>query len=51
MCAFVQDMVRREEERLRASLRRDNTQRRIRERGAYGALSTSYLEPDMSGML
>jgi len=43
------DMVRREEERLRASLRRDNSQRRIRERGAFGALSTSYLEPDMSG--
>ena len=41
----AQEMVRREEERLRAAMRRDNSSRRIRERGAYGALSSSYLEP------
>lgn len=35
-----------EEERLRASMRRESKQKRIRERGAGRGLSTSYLEPD-----
>jgi RNA polymerase-associated protein LEO1 len=35
-----------EEERLRASLRRESKQKRVRERGASRGLSASYLEPD-----
>eukprot|EP00057_Strongylocentrotus_purpuratus_P004335 XP_003728501.1 PREDICTED: RNA polymerase-associated protein LEO1 [Strongylocentrotus purpuratus] len=40
------EMIKREEERLRASLRRQNQQRRIRERSHQRGLSAGYLEPD-----
>jgi RNA polymerase-associated protein LEO1 len=39
-------MIKKEEERLRASLRRESKQKRVRERGAGRGLSASYLEPD-----
>jgi RNA polymerase-associated protein LEO1 len=38
--------LQKEEERLRASLRRESKQKRVRERGASRGLSTGYLEPD-----
>lgn len=38
-----------EEEKLRASVRRESKQKRVRERGAGRGLSTSYLEPDQEG--
>ncbi|PSN33955.1 Another transcription unit protein, partial [Blattella germanica] len=39
-------MIKKEEERLRASLRRESKQKRVRERGAGRGLSAGYLEPD-----
>lgn len=39
-------LIKKEEERLRASMRRESKQKRIRERGANRGLSTNYLEPD-----
>lgn len=38
--------MQKEEERLRASLRRESKQKRVRERGAGRGLSAGYLEPD-----
>jgi hypothetical protein len=38
--------LQKEEERLRASLRRESKQKRVRERGAGRGLSAGYLEPD-----
>jgi len=40
------NLLQKEEERLRASLRRESKQKRVRERGAGRGLSASYLEPD-----
>lgn len=34
---------------MRASLRQESKQKRVRERGATRGLSTSYLEPDADG--
>lgn len=39
-------LFQREEERLRASIRRENQQRRVREKSHSRGLSASYLEPD-----
>jgi RNA polymerase-associated protein LEO1 len=38
--------LQKEEERLRASMRRESKQKRVRERGAGRGLSAGYLEPD-----
>ncbi|XP_063341754.1 RNA polymerase-associated protein LEO1 [Pelmatolapia mariae] len=40
------EMIKKEEERLRASIRRESQQRRIREKQHQRGLSSSYLEPD-----
>ncbi|XP_024151768.1 RNA polymerase-associated protein LEO1 [Oryzias melastigma] len=40
------EMIKKEEERLRASIRRESQQRRMRERQHQRGLSSSYLEPD-----
>jgi RNA polymerase-associated protein LEO1 len=40
------NFLQKEEERLRASLRRESKQKRVRERGAGRSLSAGYLEPD-----
>lgn len=40
------EMIKKEEERLRATLRRENKAKRTRERGAGRPLNTPYLEPD-----
>ncbi|CAH0390368.1 unnamed protein product [Bemisia tabaci] len=40
------ELIKKEEERLRASLRRESKQKRVKERGASRGLSASYLEPD-----
>lgn len=39
-------MIKKEEDKLRASLRRESKQRRVRERATSRGLSSSYLEPD-----
>nr|CAG4641973.1 EOG090X0BPX [Eurycercus lamellatus] len=44
------EMIKKEEERLRASVRRESKQKRVRERTAMGrGMSGSYLEPDREG--
>ncbi|MGH0132219.1 UNVERIFIED_CONTAM: hypothetical protein FKN15_021640 [Acipenser sinensis] len=40
------EMIKKEEERLRASIRRESQQRRMREKQHQRGLSTNYLEPD-----
>ncbi|XP_051896468.1 RNA polymerase-associated protein LEO1 [Pristis pectinata] len=40
------EMIKKEEERLRASIRRESQQRRMREKQSQRGLSSSYLEPD-----
>uniref|UniRef100_A0A3B4A0Q2 RNA polymerase-associated protein LEO1 n=1 Tax=Periophthalmus magnuspinnatus TaxID=409849 RepID=A0A3B4A0Q2_9GOBI len=40
------EMIKKEEERLRASIRRESQQRRVREKQHQRGLSSSYLEPD-----
>lgn len=40
------EMIKKEEERLRASIRRESQQRRMREKQHQRGLSASYLEPD-----
>jgi len=45
----LQIKFQKEEERLRASLRRESKQKRVRERGATRGLSSSYLENDPDG--
>ncbi|KAG0415497.1 hypothetical protein HPB47_007339 [Ixodes persulcatus] len=44
--AHRSEMIKREEDRLRASIRRESKQRRIREKAHSRGLSSSYLEPD-----
>ena len=43
--------MQKEEERLKASVRRESKQRRIREKSAHRGLSAGYLEPDRYGDL
>ncbi|XP_064472289.1 RNA polymerase-associated protein LEO1-like [Ornithodoros turicata] len=44
--AHRSEMIKREEDRLRASIRRENKQRRMREKSHSRGLNASYLEPD-----
>ncbi len=41
--------VQKEEEKLRAAIRRENQQRRVREKHSKRGLTASYLEPDRCG--
>lgn len=46
---FVILQIQKEEERLRATVRRESKQKRVREKGASRGLSAGYLEPDRYG--